>query len=497
MSGRSTVALGVPDEPRSPRRSDRRAAAGKLRGTRPNLALGLVVAVASVSAATLAVYPLRHIAPVVSLSVVYLPAVLLAATYWGLGLGVLTALLGATAFNFFHLPPTGQIAIADTGNWVALAAFLVVALVAGTIAELARARALEAERRQAEADLAAALARELLVGEDTGRALASTARRVAEALGLSSAGIEPGAAEGDRRRTAIALRDAGGHQIATLLVPRGLAADTKAHLRTRVAPALEALVAIAQRRDAMQAEAVETAALRRSDDVKTALLRAVSHDLRTPLTAIVAAGHALGADSLTEPERAELSAVVVEEGDRLAELVDKLLDLSKLQAGGASPRLDWVSIEDLVTAAAEGLRGEPAQVRLAIDPSVPEVHVDAAQLERALANLLENARRYSGGLPVSVNARRVGERVVVSVVDQGPGIEPAEHERIFEPFYRGHRGALGPGTGSGLGLAIARGFVAANGGTLAVQSLPGQGTSFVISLPISERAAVGSTLEPR
>ncbi len=254
-------------------------------------------------------------------------------------------------------------------------------------------------------------------------------------------------------------------------------------------PTLEALVAIAQRRDALQADAVETAALRRSDDLKTALLRAVSHDLRTPLTSVVAAGHALGADSLTADERRELSAAVVEQGTRLAELVEKLLDLSRLQAGSAVPRSDWVSIEDVVTAAGEGLRGSPAQLRVAIDPELPEVQADAAQLERAFANLLENAQRYSGRQPVSVHARTRGPRVIVSVVDQGPGIDPAEHERIFEPFYRGRTASARPGTGSGLGLAIAKGFVEANGGTIEVQSLPGQGTSFLVSLPIGERAA--------
>jgi two-component system sensor histidine kinase KdpD len=491
VSGLRGLPIGSRLRPRTDGGGESRAGAGTLRGTRPSFALGLAVAVASVAAATIAIYPLRHIAPVVSLSVVYLPAVLLVSTYWGLGLGVLTGLLGAAAFNFFHLPPVGKFTIADSRNWVALIAFMIVALVAGTIAELARARALEAERRRAEADLAAALARELLLGEDTGKALATTARRVAEALGLRSAAIEPGVADGDRRRAALALRDADDRQIATLLVPRGLSTDADERLREQVVPTLAALVAIAYRRDAMQSEVVETAALRRSDDIKTALLRAVSHDLRTPLTSVVAAGHALGASSLTEQERTELSAAVVEEGTRLAELVDKLLDLSKLQAGGGAPRSDWVSIEDLVRAASEGLRGEPADIRLTIDPSVPEVRADAAQLERAFANLLENATRYAGGLPVSVHARRAGPRVVVSVVDQGPGIEPAEHERIFEPFYRGRSAAREPWTGSGLGLAIAKGFVEANGGTIAVESLPGQGTSFVISLPISERPVVG------
>jgi two-component system sensor histidine kinase KdpD len=255
-------------------------------------------------------------------------------------------------------------------------------------------------------------------------------------------------------------------------------------------PALEALVAIAMRRDALHAEAVETEALRRSDDIKTALLRAVSHDLRTPLTAIVAAGHALGTESLSAEERGELSEAVVDEGDRLAMLVEKLLDLSKLQAGRAEPRRDWVSIEDVVLAARESLSAGPADVRLTIDADVPEVRADAAQLERAFANLLENARRYSAGQPISIHVRRTGDHVLVRVVDRGPGIAPSERERIFEPFYRGPQATRRPWTGSGLGLAIAKGFVEANGGAISVDSLPGQGTTFVVSLPISQEPAV-------
>jgi two-component system sensor histidine kinase KdpD len=446
------------------------------------------VVVASVAAATVAIYPLSRLAPVVSLSVVYLLAVLLVSTYWGLGLGVLTALVSAASFNFFHLRPTGGFAIASRGDWAALVAFVIVALVAGTIADLARARALEAERRRAEADLAAALARELLLGEGTSRALATTAHRLADGLSLHSAAIELGIAAGDAHREALPLRDADGAQLATLLVPRDLAADVDERLRSQVAPTLGALVAIGRRRDALQAEAVETAALRRSDDIKTALLRAVSHDLRTPLTSVVAAGHALGAASLTPEERTELSTAVVEEGTRLAELVDKLLDLSRLQAGSATPRSDWVSVEDLVAAAGENLRQPTGTLRVMIDPGVPEIRADAAQLERALVNLIENASRYGGSRPVSVHARRTGDRVLVSVVDQGPGIEPAELERIFEPFYRGRN--AGSGTGSGLGLAIAKGFIEANGGTISVESPPGQGTSFVISLPAGDQPAV-------
>ncbi len=453
---------------------------GVLTLRRPPLVLGFVAAALGVAAATGAIYGLKQVAPVVSLSVVYLPAVLLVSALWGLSMGLGTSVLSAAAFNFFHVPPVGRFTIADSRDWVALAAFTTVAIAASAISELARARSIEAERRREEADLAAALARELLAGQDTQQALQTTARRLASALGLGSASLELGSVGADQRRSALQLRDGAGAQIATLLVPRGVDPAVGEQLQTRVVPVLAALVGIALRRDAMQAEAVETEALRRSDDVKTALLRAVSHDLRTPLTAIVTAGHALRSSSLTDDDRSELATAVVEEGERLAALVEKLLDLSRLQAGGATPRRDWVSIEEVIDSARQGLPAS-VEVHVTIDPELPEIRADAAQLERALANLLENAARFSP--MISVNVRRSGGRAVIGVVDRGPGIAAADRERIFQPFYRGSGSAST--SGSGLGLAIAKGFVEAGGGTITVDSLPGQGASFLISLPLT------------
>jgi two-component system sensor histidine kinase KdpD len=438
----------------------------------------------AVSLATLAIYPLKQIARPDSLSVVYLPAVLVIAAYWGLWLGLLTSLGSAAAFNFFHLPPLGRFTIADSRNWVALAAFILVALVVSTMAELVRGRAAEADRRRREADLAATLARELLAGDRTQDALRATARRLAEALGLSSAALELGSVAGNERHAAVPIATAPSQQLATLLVPRDIRADTMARVRSQVAPALAALVAVALHRDAAQAEAVETAALRRSDELKTALLRAVSHDLRTPLTAIVTAGHALGSSSLTDDEREQMSAAVVEEGERLSALIDKLFDLSRLQAGRLEPRRESVSLEEVLLAAEDALPAGSGHIQLAVDPDTPPLVADAAQLERVFANLIENALRYSGAQPVRVSVRQVGARVVVRVTDRGPGIPDSEQERVFEAFYRGTDPHRGPG--AGLGLAIAKGFVEANGGTIAVESLPGQGASLVVTFPLDE-----------
>jgi two-component system sensor histidine kinase KdpD len=253
-------------------------------------------------------------------------------------------------------------------------------------------------------------------------------------------------------------------------------------VRERLVPGLEALLAAAIDRDALIGATVETEALRRSDDIKTALLRTVSHDLRTPLTAIRAAAEALSSPTITEEDRQELRDAIVEDSERLASLVDNLLDLSRLRTGTAEPSQDWTSIEEVIEAALDDLQLGHDRFRLSIDEALPFIRADSAQLERAFVNLLSNAARYSGDAPVSVRAREVSGRLVIRVVDQGPGIPERELGRIFEAFYRGS--SSDSHAGAGLGLAIVRGFVEANGGQVSVESLPGQGTAFVVEFPL-------------
>ncbi len=469
----------------------------------PARRVGALVAILAVALSTLIIYPLAHVAPVVSLSVVYLPAVLVVSVAWGAWLGFATAVVSAGAFNFFHLPPVGRFTLANSDNWVALAAFLVVAALASSVAEITRARTRDADERRREADLAAEMARLLLRGNSLAEALPTAAARLAHTLELSSAAIEMEAVEGDERTVAFPLRE-GPNRLGTLLVGAGTSESNLRRLQERVVPALEALLSAALEREELLGGVVETAALRRADTVKTALLRAVSHDLRSPLTAISAAGEAVGSPSLSPEERAEMAAVIQEETKRLARLVDNLLDLSRLEAGAAEPRREWTSIDELIRAAVADVGGGPEAFSLAIDREMPLVSVDPVQMERALVNVLENARRHSGGHPVSVRARAVrrlagvragggssqqdgpgGDRVIVRVVDRGPGIPPAQLERVFEPFYRAGTSTSGH-RGSGLGLAIARGFTEANAGSLHVESLPGQGATFVFELPLVE-----------
>jgi two-component system sensor histidine kinase KdpD len=458
----------------------RATAEGSRRDQLGSKAVGLLVGTAAIAVTTVLVYPLKEIAPPLALGVVYLLGVLLVASIWGAWLGVATAVGSAVAFNFFHIEPTGRFTIRNGQNWVALAVFFVTAIVASELAQRARNRADEADQRRREADLAAEMARLLLrSSDDLEHALGDVSHRLAHTLGLPSAAIQLGAVDGDDRRLAFPLRE-GPRQLGTLLVPKDLPESTLRRLQERAVPALEALLGAAIERDELLGNRVEAAALRRSDVVKTALLRAVSHDLRSPLTAILTAAEPLGDGALSDEERHELATVVREEATRLSRLIDNLLDLSRLEAHAAEPRLDWCDIGEVITLAAEDV---PGDVRLQVSPDLPQIRADAAQLERAFANLLENSARHSNGEPVLVRAWPLHNRIMVRVVDRGPGIPPAQRERVFEPFYRsgtettGHRG-------SGLGLAIARGFVEANGGKVWVESLPGQGTSFVLEFPL-------------
>jgi two-component system sensor histidine kinase KdpD len=476
----------------------------------PPKRIGASAALLLVALCTLIVYPLKHVAPVGSLSVIYLPAVLIVSIIWGGGLGMLAALLSAGAFNLFHLPPVGHFTIRGSRDWVALIIFFVVAGIASSLAEVTRARARDAQERRREADLAAEMARLLLRGESLAQTLPTAAARLSQMLELSSAAIEMEAVEGDERRVAFPLRE-GSSRIGTLLVGADTSEANLRRLQERVVPALEALLSAALEREALLGGVVETAALRRADSIKTSLLRAVSHDLRSPLTAIATAGEAVGSPSLSEAERVEMAAVISEETTRLSRLVDNLLDLSRLEAGAAEPRRDWVSVDEVIRTAVAELAA-PADFALSIDRDLPLVLLDAVQMERAFVNVLENARRHSGGHPVSVRARAVrslagrrppggeerradGDRLIVRVVDRGPGIPPAQLERVFEPFYRAGTPG-GEHRGSGLGLAIARGFTEANAGTLRVESLPGQGATFVFELPLGDADRRGDGAEP-
>lgn len=458
-------------------------------GARPRPSVGVLVSIAAVAVTTAIIFPLREVVPAVSTGVTYLIAVLIVSVIWGFRLGLFTAVISALCFNWFHIPPTGRLTIAEGENWVALGVFFVAAAIASSVAELARARAEDADRRRREASLSAEMARLLLADAAPERALVEVSSRLADAMGLEWAEVGLGAGRPREGAAAVPLGD-GAAPVATLRVPGSIDPARRERLEVRVGPPLATLVAAALERQRLGAEAVEADALRRSDELKTALLRSTSHDLRTPLTAIVAAGEALSSPAITDEEHEELTEVVRDESARLTRLVDQLLDLSRLESGAAEPRREWSSVEEIIQTAAEGFDGE--EIALDVEPGLPLVNADAAQLERAVVNVIENAVGHAGGAPVAVHARTVGSRLVLSVVDRGQGIPAADLERIFEPFYRGVAARSSGRAGSGLGLAIARGFVTANGGAIRAESLPSQGTAIVIELPVEPQPSGAS-----
>jgi two-component system sensor histidine kinase KdpD len=454
-----------------------------LRPDRPSRILGVVAAIASVALATATIYPLKQVTPVLSLVVLYVLAVVVVSMFWGILFGIGTSVLSAAAFNFFYLPPDGRFALADDRDWVALVAFVVVAAATGLLADLARARGRDAEQRRHEADLAAEMAQLLLGSTHLDDALELAGQRLAVAVGVVSAVISLRELDADASWLAFALH--GPHErIGTLLLPGTLSSSERTRIATRVVPALESILAAALHRVELQAEVVETAALRRSDEMKTAVLRSVSHDLRTPLTAILMAATALDPTRPTPENVGDVREQVIDAATRLWRLIEKLLDLSVLQAGRAEPRLAWYSIDEVLQEAVEQV-GETAVFKLSVDSDMPLLRGDPGQLERAFANLLENAARYADEKPVSVRARAVRDKIRVLVVDQGPGIPRNEQERIFLPFYRAAEDTQHH-SGSGLGLAITRGFLELNGGRISVESVLGRGTSFVVEFPLLE-----------
>jgi two-component system sensor histidine kinase KdpD len=451
--------------------------------------MGLAVATAAVAAATTSIYGLREVMPVAGAGIVYVLPVLLASIGWGLWPGVATAVASAAAFNWFHLPPTSRWAIADEQDWVALGAFLVVAVVTSGLADASRARAEETERRRREADLTAEMARVLLGGSNLDESLEVVGQRIARAFGLPSVELTASWRDSDARGRALPVVVAG-ERTGTVVIPRDTSVEVLETIEQRVIPGLETLLTAARQRDELEAQVIETRALRRSDVVKTALLRSISHDLRSPLTAITAAAGGLASRTLDDAARSELISVIAAESERLTRLVENLLDLSRIQSGELEPLAELCTAEELIGAALDSLDAPASALEVALDPDLPQIRADSPQVERALANVIENSLRYAGDAPVTIRGHTVGRQLVIQVTDRGPGIPGSERERIFEPFYSGGENRTG---GSGLGLAIARGFAEANGGDLRLRSAPDQGSTFAFHFPaVREPASTAS-----
>ena len=441
----------------------------------------------AVAAVSVAIEVFDDFVPVLSLGVLYIFAVLPIAIFWGPALAVPVAVASMLAFNFFFLPPLYTFTLADQKNWFALVVYVVTAIVVGTLASRYRARRAEAEQRERESALLADMAADLLRGARLEDGIGRIEVRTAAVLGVSSVRV----AIGDHPRASAHESPnpltVEGRTIGMLFTPEN--EEPALATKRRLLPAIASLMGVAIERETLAREALEAETLRRSDTVKTAVIQAVSHDLRTPLATIEQALDGLESRELelTDADRAGLLETIRAEHVRLKRLVENLLDLSRLQANATKARPELWTAEELIGQALDDLV-DADRVVVTAPSELPAVRVDAAQIQRALVNVLENALRVSPpGETVSVRLTSTRKEILIRVTDHGPGIPETERERIFEPF---HRVAGRPDEpGAGLGLAIARGFTEANGGRMWLESRGGQGASFVMALPLVELPA--------
>ncbi len=408
----------------------------------------------------------------------------------GFGPALASALLGSLALNWFFTPPTHTFTIDDPQNVVAVVVFVIVALGVGSAVHLSDRRAAAARAAQREAQALAASAENLLGEVDPMPALL---QHTVEVFAMAGAGLVRRGSSRDPwqvlaatsgfdptlvDQSAVRAPVAGG----SVLVLQGhvvTAADR------RVVSAFAAHAAALLRRQELAAQAGSAAELARGNRSRTALLAAVSHDLRTPLAGIKAAVSTLREPGLSIPpaDEADLLETIEESTDRLTALVTNLLDASRLQSDSVRTHLTDVSVADVVDAALAGST-QDGEVRLELASDLPAVTTDPGLLERVLANLVENARRYAVGRgPVQVQAAHLPGRVQIRVVDRGPGVPDAQKEAIFAPFQR--VGDAPVGDGVGLGLAVSRGLVDTIGGTLTAEDTPGGGLTMVLDLPLS------------
>lgn len=452
-----------------------------LRGRRRH-AVATATSIAAVALVTAVIALLKPAVPVLSLGVLYLFAVLPIAVLFGIAYSIPVSVASMLAFNWFFLPPVYTFTLADSSNWFALAVYLMTAIVVSELAARSRRRANEAEQRERETALLAEIATALLQGEQVGTELDRIEESAAAVLDANRARIELGAQRDPPVGEAPLELRAGGIRVGTLYVDEQ--SEPELAVRRRFLPALASLLAVAVERDRLSREALEAEALRRSDALKTAILRTVSHDLRSPLTAIRVAAEGLGSSELTlDPaDRAELLDAIRGESARLDRLVGNLLDLSRLQAGAAEPTRELWTPEQLVAQAIDELGPEADRVQVELPADLPPVSVDAIQAQRIIVNLLDNALKFSEAEErVLVRGTHTRRDVLLRVIDRGPGIPPDELERVFEPFHR--VSGVRDRRGAGLGLAIARGFAEANGGRVWAESRPEQGAVFVVALP--------------
>ncbi|MET9495099.1 sensor histidine kinase KdpD [Streptomyces sp. NPDC006552] len=429
----------------------------------------------------------------------FLSLTVAAALVGGLLPALASAAFGSLLLNYFFTPPLHLFTVADPKNIVAIVIFVGVAVSVASVVDLAARRTHQAARLRAESEILSFLAGSVLRGDTSLEALLE---RVRETFAMESVALLERETETSAWTCAGSVgphpdgrpEDADvdvpvGDHMALALTGRVLPAEDR-----RVLAAFGAQAAVVVDRRRLQSEAEQARTLAEGNRIRTALLAAVSHDLRTPLAGIKAAVSSLRSPDVdwSPEDRAELLAGIEAGADRLDHLVGNLLDMSRLQTGTVTPLVRETDLDEVVPMALVGVEDPELSVDLDIPESLPMVSVDKGLLERAVANIVENAVKYSPpDAPVLVSASTLGRRVELRVVDRGPGVPDEAKERIFAPFQR--YGDAPRGAGVGLGLAVARGFVEAMGGTLGAEDTPGGGLTMVLTLraadPVTGTAA--------
>jgi two-component system, OmpR family, sensor histidine kinase KdpD len=485
--------------------------------------LGSFVAIAAVTA-VLRVLP--DVSPT-TVALALLLVVLGTATIARLRIAIVVSVVAMLTLNFFFLPPVGTFTIADPQNWIALFAFLVVAVIASNLSAAAQDRAREAIARRNEVTRLFDLTRDVLLTTETASAIEVLARHVARRFELSKVAIclpadrgwqiHQGGAEEvgidvDLLNTALAKargtlefdayqRAYGGHtrvgeKNEVSIVPLrhgtravGLLAAVSATLDIGALDAVAGVVAIAIERAQFMAERDAAGLVRQKADLAATLLASLSHDLRTPLTAIRVAVENLSGDLPADERRAQAGAAIAEL-DRLTRLFQDILDMARIDAAAIRIDRQWVAAADVVDAAAAHVRHALQGHALRVDADADmAVQIDPRLASVALSHLLENAALYSPpDREIFVHARVERDGLHVSVTDQGPGLDPSELDHLFERFYRG-RAARQASSGTGMGLSITRGLLAAAGGRVWAENVPGAGARFTLVVPGPVRAA--------
>jgi two-component system sensor histidine kinase KdpD len=423
-----------------------------------------------------------------SVLLLFLLLVVVVSAIGGLLPALFAAVTASLLANYYFTPPVHKFTIAEGENLLALVVFLVVAGVVSWLVTVASRRTADAARAKAEAETLAALGGTLVSAEDPLPQLVAQLRAafVADAVAvLRELDDETWVVE-----TAVGEPVPGRPEDGTFAVPLGpreqlvVGGSPLEDEDLEVMRSFAAQVQVALERRRLRADVAAAAGLAEANELRTALLAAVSHDLRTPLASIKASVTSLlQRDVAWTPDATrEFLETIDEESDRLNTLVGNLLDMSRLQTGAMQLVMRDVGLEEVVPRALEGLPERPVPVVLDLPETLPRVSADAPLLERAIANIVDNARAWSApDQSVRVEAGAVGDRVDLRVIDHGPGIPVDQRELVFQPFQRlGDNPSDG---GVGLGLAVARGFVDAMGGALEVEDTPGGGITMVVSLP--------------